>query len=75
MSPLAGEHEVTAVLLSGGSAFGLAAADGVARWLEGRGRGHRTPGGLVPIVPAAVVYDLIEGDPGAPGPRAGLRRL
>jgi L-aminopeptidase/D-esterase-like protein len=69
---LAGTSEVTGVVLAGGSAFGLAAADGAVRWLEERGRGYRTAGGLVPIVPAAVIYDLVEGDPGArPGPDAG----
>ena len=68
---------VHAVLLTGGSAFGLAAADGVMRWLERNGRGYATPGGLVPLVPAAVVYDLVSGDPTrAAGPgrgRGGLR--
>jgi L-aminopeptidase/D-esterase-like protein len=69
---LAGTSEVTGVVLAGGSAFGLAAADGAVRWLEERERGYRTAGGLVPIVPAAVIYDLVEGDPGArPGPDAG----
>jgi L-aminopeptidase/D-esterase-like protein len=69
---LAGTSEVTAVVLAGGSAFGLAAADGAVRWLEERGRGYPTNAGLVPIVPAAVVYDLAEGDAGArPGPDAG----
>jgi L-aminopeptidase/D-esterase-like protein len=62
VGPFSGAHEASAVLLSGGSAYGLAAADGVARWLEERGRGHATPGGTVPIVPAAVVYDLAAGD-------------
>ena len=73
IGPLAGTAaEVTAVLLTGGSAFGLAAADGVMRWLEETGRGYETPAGLVPIVPAAVIYDLAEGDPRArPGPDAG----
>jgi L-aminopeptidase/D-esterase-like protein len=72
IGPFAGTSDVTAVLLTGGSAFGLAAADGVARWLEENGRGHETPAGLVPIVPAAVVYDLAEGDPRArPGPDEG----
>jgi L-aminopeptidase/D-esterase-like protein len=51
-------EEVHAVLLSGGSAFGLAAADGVMRFLEERGRGYATPWGIVPIVPAAVIFDL-----------------
>jgi L-aminopeptidase/D-esterase-like protein len=72
IAPLAGNEHVTAVMLAGGSAYGLAAADGAMRWLEGQGRGYETPGGLVPIVPAAVVYDLAEGDPGArPGPDEG----
>ena len=65
IGPLAGTAEVTAVCLTGGSAFGLGAADGVMRWCEERGRGYATPGGLVPIVPAAVIYDLAAGDPRA----------
>lgn len=52
------EKEVDAILLAGGSAFGLAAADGVMRWLAERGIGHPTPIRPVPIVPAAVVFDL-----------------
>jgi L-aminopeptidase/D-esterase-like protein len=65
-------QEVHAVLLTGGSAFGLAAADGVMRWLEERGVGFPTPEARVPIVPAAVIYDLNVGDPAArPGPREG----
>ncbi len=51
-------EDVTAVLLTGGSAFGLAAADGVVRYLEENDLGHWTPRATVPIVPAAVVYDL-----------------
>ena len=58
LSPLRKMQEVHAVLLTGGSAFGLAAADGVMRFLEERGRGYVTPWARVPIVPAAVVYDL-----------------
>lgn len=49
---------VHAVLLSGGSAFGLDAATGVMRFLEERGVGVPTPGGPVPIVVGAVLYDL-----------------
>jgi L-aminopeptidase/D-esterase-like protein len=52
---------IHAVLLTGGSAFGLAAADGVMRYLEEQGVGHWTPLARVPIVPAAVVYDLFLG--------------
>ena len=55
------EH-VHAVLLSGGSAFGLAAADGVMRWLEERGHGLQVGTVRVPIVPAAVLFDLWLGD-------------
>ncbi len=47
-----------AILLTGGSAYGLAAADGVAGWLEERGRGFQTAGGRVAIVPSAVIFDL-----------------
>jgi L-aminopeptidase/D-esterase-like protein len=49
---------VDAVLITGGSAYGLAAADGVMRWLEEHARGVKLPGGVVPIVPAAVIFDL-----------------
>jgi L-aminopeptidase/D-esterase-like protein len=49
---------VDAVLLSGGSAYGLAAADGVMRWLEEHDRGVAMDGGVVPIVPGAVIFDL-----------------
>src|ERR1700753_2571810 len=49
---------VDAVLLAGGSAYGLAAADGVMRWLEENARGVAMEGGVVPIVPAALIFDL-----------------
>jgi L-aminopeptidase/D-esterase-like protein len=54
-----------AILLTGGSAFGLAAVDGVVRWLAERGIGFETPVALVPLVGAAVVYDLGLGDASA----------
>lgn len=54
---------VQAVLFAGGSAFGLGAADGVMGFLEARQQGFPTPFGVVPIVPAAVIYDLGVGDP------------
>ena len=50
---------VDAVLLSGGSAYGLDAAAGVMRWCEERGRGFPVGAGVVPIVPAAVLFDLV----------------
>jgi L-aminopeptidase/D-esterase-like protein len=72
LSPLANAEGPTAVLLTGGSAFGLAAADGVVRWLERRGLGRPTRMGVIPLVPAAVVFDLAEGDHGRrPGPEEG----
>ena len=54
-------EKVQAVLLSGGSAFGLDAAGGVMRYLEERGFGHDTIVAKVPIVPAAVLFDLNTG--------------
>lgn len=64
--------EVSALLLTGGSAFGLSAATGVMEWLEERGIGHVTPVATVPLVAAAVVYDLRTGDPTVrPGPAEG----
>src|SRR6476469_3443373 len=55
-----------AILLTGGSAFGLAAADGVVRWLAEHGRGVPTAAGPVPIVPSAVIFDLPHGAAIAP---------
>ncbi|THU04165.1 P1 family peptidase [Lampropedia puyangensis] len=55
------EH-VHAIALCGGSAFGLDAASGVVHWLEERGFGLQTGPSLVPIVPAAVLFDLLLGD-------------
>ncbi|MGF1666656.1 MAG: P1 family peptidase [Acidimicrobiia bacterium] len=66
-------EQVQAIVLCGGSAFGLAAADGVMSELERVGRGHPTQAGPVPIVPAAVVYDLAEGDAAVrPRPEHGV---
>jgi L-aminopeptidase/D-esterase-like protein len=50
---------IDAVMLTGGSAYGLDAAAGVMSWMEERGRGFAVPGGVVPIVPAAVIFDLV----------------
>lgn len=77
MDVLHADHVVSridALLLTGGSAFGLAAAQGVVEWLEERGRGFETPAARVPIVPAAVLYDLGVGDASVrPGPAMGRR--
>ena len=56
-------QKVHAVLLAGGSAFGLVAADGVMRYLEERGAGFDARVARVPIVPAAILFDLDLGDP------------
>jgi L-aminopeptidase/D-esterase-like protein len=56
-------EKVHAILLTGGSAFGLAAADGVMRWLEENKIGFNVGVAHVPIVPAAVIFDLTIGRP------------
>lgn len=63
LDPVNTVDQVHAVLLSGGSAFGLDAASGVMRWLEERGHGFKVGPVTVPIVPAAVLFDLYHGDP------------
>lgn len=63
---------VDAVVLTGGSAFGLASCDGVVRWCEEQGRGFVTRAARVPIVVGAVLYDLAVGDASVrPGPDEG----
>jgi L-aminopeptidase/D-esterase-like protein len=65
LGALSADHlagRLDAILLTGGSAFGLAAADGAVRWLEARGRGFDAGVARVPIVAAAVLFDLAEGD-------------
>ena len=63
---------IHAISLSGGSAYGLDAASGVMRWLEEHGHGFPVTTGVVPIVPAACIYDLGIGDgSGRPGSDAG----
>jgi L-aminopeptidase/D-esterase-like protein len=69
-------ERVHAVVLSGGSAFGLAAADGAMAWLEAHGTGLRVgpDGPVVPIVPAAVVFDLGRGGDATHRPDATFGR-
>jgi L-aminopeptidase/D-esterase-like protein len=64
-------ERVHAILLTGGSAFGLAAADGVMGWLRERGIGHPMREGPVPIVPTAAIYDLALGAAVSPDAAAG----
>ena len=67
-------QHVDAVVLTGGSAFGLASADGVMGWLEDQGRGFPTPVCRVPIVVAMGLFDLALGDPSVrPDAAAGHR--
>jgi len=63
LNPLNLVDQVHAIVLSGGSAFGLDAASGVMRYLEERKIGFPTAYGVVPIVPAAILFDLGVGDP------------
>ena len=65
LSPSAMVERIDAVLFTGGSAPGLAAADGVVRWLRNNRRGFPTPQGPIPIVPACAIFDLAQGDPNA----------
>lgn len=65
LGPLGKVEVCHAVVLSGGSAYGLATADGVVRWLEERGVGYPVPIGRVPIVGAAILLDLAVAFPGA----------
>jgi L-aminopeptidase/D-esterase-like protein len=63
LRPLHMVEHVHAILLAGGSAYGLDAAGGVMRCLEEQGVGHNVGVGVVPIVPAAIIFDLDLGDP------------
>ncbi len=63
LNPVNHVQEVDAVLLSGGSAFGLSNADGVMRFMEEEDRGYLARNGIkVPIVPAAIIFDLNRGE-------------
>lgn len=66
---------VDAIVLSGGSAFGLAAADGVMAWLAEHDRGFAIAGTVVPIVPAAILFDLANGGDKAWGSEPPYREL
>src|SRR5438132_11828857 len=62
LNPLNMVERVNAIVLTGGSAFGLDAATGVVQWLEEHNIGFSTVAGKVPIVPAAAIFDLAVGD-------------
>ncbi len=61
LDPSCRVDRIDAICLSGGSAFGLSAADGVMRWLRERGRGVAIADVVVPIVPGAILFDLLNG--------------
>jgi L-aminopeptidase/D-esterase-like protein len=61
LDPSCRVDQVDAICLSGGSAFGLSAADGVMRWMRERGRGVTVGDAVVPIVPTAILFDLMNG--------------
>lgn len=74
LDPIDLVNKVNAVLLAGGSAFGLDAASGIMRYLEERSAGFKTAYGVVPIVPGTVLFDLDIGDPKArPDAEMGYR--
>jgi L-aminopeptidase/D-esterase-like protein len=75
LSPGRMVQRADAILLTGGAAFGLGAADGVVRALAEAGRGFPTAAGPVPIVPAAVIFDLAVGIAHAPDAAFGLTAL
>ena len=72
LDPTTLTRTVDAVVLTGGSAFGLAAAHGAQRWCEENGRGFAVTGGVVPIVPAAAIFDLGRGGDFAARPDAAM---
>jgi len=72
LNPLNLVQQVHAVVLAGGSAFGLSTADGVIRYLEQKQIGFPYGGRVIPIVPAAILFDLSVGDASVrPGPDCG----
>jgi L-aminopeptidase/D-esterase-like protein len=72
LNPTSLVQQVHAIVLSGGSAFGLATADGVIKYLEEKHVGFPYGGRVIPIVPAAILFDLSVGDAAVrPGPDCG----
>lgn len=63
LSPMTADNPINAIILSGGSAFGLAASDGVMQWLEKRGIGYDTKYSIVPLVVQSCLFDLAYGKP------------
>ena len=61
LDPVSTVDAIDAITLSGGSAFGLEAGGGVQAWLAERGRGFVVRGAVIPIVPGAILFDLLNG--------------
>jgi L-aminopeptidase/D-esterase-like protein len=77
LDPTCGVKLFDAITLSGGSAFGLDAAGAVMNWLVGQGRGYQIGPALIPVVPSAIIFDLLNGgdkDWGAAPPFPDLAR-
>lgn len=72
LGPFASGRECHSVVLCGASVFGLAAADGVTSWCSEHGLGLDLRGSVVPVVAAAVVFDIKGPDHPRPGPAAGI---
>jgi L-aminopeptidase/D-esterase-like protein len=75
LSPDNTVEQIDAIVLSGGSAFGLDAASGVMAGLAGAGRGFAVGSARVPIVPGAILFDLLNGGDKACGPEPAYRAL
>jgi len=75
LDPVNTVERIDAIALSGGSAFGLEAASGIQAWLAERGRGFAVGNALIPIVPGAIVFDLLNGGNKAWGRYAPYREL
>lgn len=73
LDPTCMVDRIDGLMLAGGSAFGLAAADGVMKYLSEQGRGMPVKSDRIPIVPTAVIYDRGVGKPDAPGAKDGYK--
>ena len=75
LDPVNTVERIDGIALSGGSAFGLEAASGIQAWLAERGRGFAVRDALIPIVPGAIMFDLLNGGNKAWGRYAPYREL
>ena len=75
LDPVSMVERIDAIALAGGSAFGLEAGGGVQAWLAEQGRGFRIREAVIPIVPGAILFDLLNGGDKAWGRFAPYREL